>query len=375
MLMSRPSFRAFMHSLLLLAPLATAADPVAPDVLGHWHVEHRRPGISRHALEVEATILPQVGELTFQTRGWEELPDMRCRYHLNTSVDPVVAREDGTGQGNCPATMSFSLSAQGRERIVIDVLDGSLAGEIGLGELALSAILRPLSPEERPMLDVSLDVVGVSSGMTRDEVASVLLDKGYELSQPAGWTENGIEVALDRWVQPGARDDGDTIAVQYSSKVEGSTAEVLVQSIERRWQIPASENMTVASLRRALEAKYGQVNGQDGRATTVWAFGRDGRPATFDGDAACGAGPSFLLPTTFSLGGYRYFEVSTNCVAIIAATIGTAKGDELEASGLLINVVDVDLAARASWRAWATQSEARIRSEIERLDGAAMPDL
>lgn len=231
---------------------------------------------------VEARFHETVGEVKTSVRNLPDLYQGDCIYVLRHQDGQVTESQLAVGMSNadCPRDHGFAFTT---------AQDGTLTltSTPALPEFALSPVMTPPIPDSSTPPE-SFDVLGVSPGMTLEQIEQILVTE-------RGWTaitDRDLEFGTDGWTSlsrlyvkdPEARTQPfetltDAISVGYAAREQGQTGpDTPSVMIMREMNFPETGEGAVSSqtLADALAAKYGVVAAPDVRFSNSRFYDRAG---------------------------------------------------------------------------------------------------
>ena len=370
--------KTFFSIALPLTALPVAAQE-SNNVEGVWFSGFRNN--NRGEIQFELTIIDSVGALAVEGRRWQGYGNGNCNYVFEIDGNTTTSMHLNTASSyndECPTEFPFSASRRDQDTILMQ-LDPSLGSALGgLNEFEMTGGLRPLLDSNRRAEIEGLDILGIETGMTRSEVESVLLDRGFEIvGSPLIRSGDGFTLSSEHWSRNPDNEGQDTdhISLSYSAVIEGVNSPEQLVAISRV-DAPLSP-FSVAAFKNALLEKYGPP----ASVTDDREFLRDGRNANRSQNLECQDGPHQALRFTHStytrFGPIEYNgQFNIYCAAQVDVMVAgdTATGSVRDYS---IKIYDIDMIWEDFWRRWSTQRQLEISQTIEAVRNLSTdaPDL
>lgn len=351
-----------MTAALIGASLSTSVIALANDD-GFFNVSYSDIGF-------ELTQIGGYGELVIKPQGFGKMAYGSCSVNFTRGADGAVIEKTGIIQGSsasCPDTVAFSVEpgAKGMHKIRFTE-GGDLAGK----DFDLFPVLRPMSDEFNVTAPKGFDILGTTIGMSPSEIASTLSADGYSLtegySEKAEYTDGTVRVQ-ELWGKgsegPSYQGPDDSIAVTYNSVMAGQEDSAKVETLGRKWTIPASANLSVANLKKSLADKHGVVTSQfDGR---FYNTAGELQPNAFQ--PVC-SNEIHLQSVTTRLtfpGSGDEFSVSAGCGASVEILVIESYETKGLASMMQVKLNKGDVAYSAFWDNWSKKEEAELKKRYD----------
>jgi len=245
----------------------------------------------------------------------------------------------------------------------------SFAGFKNIPDFTLHEVIRPLGQAERATLPDNFDILGVSLGMTREEIEKNLIDeRGFVVVSQ----DSDLRLHRTHWVaeiityrqgaKNGPRDEVIVAySIRYQDDTEGQDHAIMVR---RESHLGQDSDLTVDVLREALTRKYGPPTEDDNRR-----YGRDGRSIRGGND-----------PIEFCEPGNRH-HVESYFLGISQA-LRSHCGSELDvhietdrSTGFVneykLSLISVDYINDNQWVVIAINIREEIETFLEAMEGAA----
>jgi hypothetical protein len=351
-----------MSAALIGAILSTSVIASANDD-GFFNVNYNDIGF-------ELTQIGGYGELVIKPDGFGKMSYGTCTVNFMRGADGAVAEKTGVIQGSsakCPDSVAFNVEpgANGMYKIRFSE-GGDLAGK----DFDLFPVLRPMSDEFKVTAPKGFDILGTTIGMSPAEINSSLSADGYALvdgyTKKSEYTDGTVRVQ-ELWGKgsegPSYQGPDDSIAVTYSSVMAGQEDSAQVEALGRKWNIPASANLSAANLKKSLAEKHGVVTSQfDGR---FYNTAGELQPAAFQ--AVCSKEVHLQSVTTqLSFpGSSEENSVNAGCGASVEILVIESYETKGLASMMQVKLNKGDVAYGAFWNSWSKKEEAELKKRYD----------
>jgi hypothetical protein len=360
------SFKNIINSAIVVAACSASGHANAGGVDGYWSGGYL-DGVGGQ-IQLELTIINGFGELTYNASNWGELGFAICSYVFAVEADQPLqlTRNSAAGTGDCVEQPSASLS-----RTLPDLLVLSLGNpEFALETAELSGFLRPLDPAEAHGPIPGFDIVGVSPGMTFDEIEQLLLEKDFvfQESNSQAIAYEGFTIEQKAWGR-GADQNGsptDWIFATFTAKKDWMPEELpIATNVGREWLIPESEAISGATMVDTLAKKYGQSSNDINEDRL---FDRSGQ--LLSGAFNCPESVHQPIISNYALRSeVGQEEVQVSCGGVVRAFVGTDMSTG-RANLLKLRLTDPDPVWQDFWSTWSHTEGARIKGVFDGVTGA-----
>lgn len=330
------------------------------DSEGVWFGGYSKGGGSR--IELNLTRIAAFGQLDINFQKWAPLEGfIQCQYVFQIDgLQAAKALLNGSYRdaAECPSDFSIALLRTGPNTLTM-----AFDGAAFLDEAEMNASLRPFRSVDAAVDVAGLDILGLSPGMPRDAVEAALDAAGYELDRQniggtrgRGWTAEAL-IATRRDASPEAP---DFVGVQFTPVFEGENTPQRLELVTRSWEIPATDQLSEVTLRKALTDKYGPA--LDGRDD--WFYGRDGKVLTTFAERkeACVQISLQSIPLTIAIPKWSddRFQVDLGCGPVIQSRI-RSDSRSARAEKLILVLYGPDVTWDSFWQIWS-------RDELQRIE-------
>lgn len=339
------------------------------DLEGVWFGGYRQ-GSSQ--INVELRVLGSIGQLEVKAKKWNPINYGTCEYVFeakNGSIEEIFINSAISNMETCPQQVSLSIS-----RVEPDVINLVLNSYLieGVPEINLSAGLRPIGETDRRSGVNNLDILGISTGMSRNEVETILAEKEFAQMEDETRTGSGTGFKSEVVFYGRQKDeDGefqDIITVAYSADFDDHSQDVKSVIVSRFWSIPDSAKLSVATLREALLEKHGAPASR----YDDWKYKRDGSNI-LDGQRdreVCPAGSVQEMPyIIYGPNQTSRASISPYCGPIIDVGINEDYNTG-RAKGLKISIVDPDTVWSDFWTTWSVDERLELEQKFEAIAGS-----
>lgn len=358
-------------ALLFGATILQAADTA--DVQGYWAGGYTDG--QGGEIQFEMTVIDGVGELKYNASNWGALGFGICEYlfPLENGQPGTVTRNSAAGTGDCLAEPAFTLSRATPDAISLVFKNP----EVALDAVELGGVLRPFDPAAAHAPVAGLDILGIAPGMTFDAIDPVLSEKGYARQEARDNTleYEGYKIAQKVWGrdQDGDGQPEDWVFATFTSERDWATDDTPVATdVGRDWQIPASENVSGATMVDGLAKKYGA------RSNTINEDRMYDRAGAVMADTlSCPEGAHQPITSNYMLDSEQGSEeIAVTCGPILKAYVGS-DSDTGRATWLKLHITDPDPLWDDFWKTWSHGEGARLKSVFDGVTGAtgAAPEL
>lgn len=359
--------KAFLQSCIVSAIVVSPAfAQMNTDVRGYWAGGYTDS--QGGEIQFEMTVIDDVGEFKYNASNWGALGFAICEYvfPVENGIPGALTRNSGAGTGDCLAEPAFTVNRPRAETLVLTVSNP----EIGLDKVELGGILRPFDPAQAHAPVDDLDILGISPGMTLEQITPALEQKEYTRHEDRDRVleYQGFTVEQLAWGK-GADEYGnptDWVFVTFTAKKEWlSDEEPVATNIGREWTIPESDGISGATMVDTLAKKYGPRSNDINEDRL---YDRSGEVIV--GAFSCPEGMHQPLMSNYALASeVGEEEVAVTCGAILNAYVGTDSSTG-RASILKIRLTDPDPIWADFWETWGHNEAARLKSIFEGVTGA-----
>ena len=327
----------------------------------------------------DLTQLGGYGELVVRPEGFGSMGFGECV--VNFSLDetgavkergPVLQRNSAT----CPKNIEWELRTGQDGMYKIKFFEGSnLTG----AEFDLFPVLQPWQEEWATKMPEGYDILGIAPGETRADTEAKLAAEGYEISEADSNTrkfEGGHEQSYVVYGK-GERDYTgyeDQIAITYSTKIAGSDAPERSILLARRWNIPASAKLSIATLMKSLSDKYGQ----GGEVNNAVFYDTAGKVVPNAWELSCDKG-RYLQQVQHELlfaNSNDFVSTRIGCGAAVKVYSSESFDNPGLASALHLTLASPDAAYQDFWQSWSVGEAAQLKERFElQANSAEAPKL
>lgn len=346
---------ALLSAASILPTVASANDD------GFYNVNYNNIGF-------ELTQVGGYGELIVKPQGFGQMGYGACTVNFTRAADGSVdkmAHVIQSSSATCPEELAFSVSpgAKGMYKIAFSK-GGSLTGE----SFELFPVLRPMADEFKVTSPKGFDILGATVGMTKADLQALMKSEGYSASEGHTQTSeytNGTVRIQEMWMK-GEVTNGraeDTISVTYTTVPKDDADSALVETLGRKWNIPASANLSAANLKKSLADKHGAVTSQ----FEARHYDRAGnlKPDAFQPVCA----DDIHLQTVSSYisfpGSGEEISFSPSCGATVDIMVVESFEVKGLASMLQITLKKADVAYAAFWNSWSKNEAEELKKRYE----------
>ena len=338
---------------------------------GFWGGGYRSS--SGGSIRLAMQIVEGVGELKADINNWNNLGYGDCSYYFGSAVDGFTKTFLNTAESleSCPDDLGLKLTRQTDNTMLVEFSNAKM-----LERAELTAGLRPFEDGDRRSPVDSLDILGVRLGMSYDEAAEILTAAGFEESRDSEGLRTSDTYQL-RTVVFGRDMKNqvyqDVVAASLTWEPLGKRENGLIKGISRSWTISPDQNLASATLKSALENKYGP---SDDRYGETRSFDRSGRLS--DSQNYCMKGP--LQDLSYAIDGPRGAQASGRTSPQCGPQLQGRVTDDSrtgKATELRLYLADPDLVWKDFWETWSVGEKERIQTILSSVSGAtgAAPEL
>jgi len=360
-----------MRCRLLLGLLVVVALSVgragANDFDGIWVGGYAPAGAE---ITMQGAIVGQLARFEIEMKRWVGYGERAtCQYYarLDDNAWGELILNLGSSSGECARRGRIGVTRHRPDQVAV-----SLSGLREIPDFTLNEVIRPLGEGERAVLPDSFDILGVSLGMTREEIEKNLIEgrgfvQGSESGNRANKRSNWIaETIIYR--RDTTNGSTDKIIVTYSARRhDGSAGRDVAVMVRRNSHLGWKPNLLVDVLREALTRKYGAPTQDDDRR-----FGRDGQLVGDHADLS-----QFCEPGTrqkvdghpFHLSDYFRSHCGSELDIRIKSQVSTGLVEEY-----WLTLTSVDYLNNGHWLKLAIDMWAEIEAFLEAMEGAATSD-
>jgi len=274
----------FALSLALIASLfasIASAEPIV-DIDGRWGSQWRLKGAGN--LEFIVSNAAGVSEVEVNAMSWQREISGKCKYisrlddaNATTTVHSV------SSSGDCPDITGWTVSRAdaGNLEIVLDE-DHFRLKDVGLDAITLMGASYAVLPSQADKQTPQTDVLGITLGLTPQELASAMAEKGFVERGQKSWVR---EPYKDKY---GTDKFRDTISVTFSEVVPDFDyyGAGTVKSLHRL-NTPATEDtMHVEAMLALVKKKYGAPT-VDSASSYMWGYEHGNINQAFTGSSEC----------------------------------------------------------------------------------------
>lgn len=322
------------------------------------------------------------GELKIEPNGFGDMSYGSCL--VNFTRDETGAVKDMTpvvqqNSAKCPEKVAFVVKPAADGLFQLSFSEGgALKGET----FDLYPVLRPMEDAFKVTAPAGFDIMGMTIGMTRNEVEDKLKSEGFaklegytEVAQYQGYSRSG-EVWGKGTSSINSSDPEDIIGLSYTSVIEGKDIPERVTVMKRTWNIPPSANLSKAVLEKSLAEKHGQP--QSSFDIRIYDRAGELQPNAFQ--PACDAN-IHLQTVTYDLEGVGQSESDSPTSAACGAQVDIMVLEDFQAPGrasqLHLKLIKGDVAYEDFWTTWAPAQETALQQSYEMQAGmnSAAPKL
>lgn len=331
---------------------------------GVWSGGLRVSGNGRNDI-IQATLsqFNEMSKLELNLSGWNDI-FAECTYYSKNYTSFELSLSESSSSGKCLDEVTVSYISSDHQEAVINVLDH-------VDNLPLQALLpNPASMPELREPAKSIDILGISPGISEEEALARVAELGYsELFEP---TESRRiysrgENFTNIW---GFESQPDILTLTILSTVEGN----LVSAVHRAEQFP-SNDVAADPYVRAFSEKYGDHEFRGINYTVRFNYTYDGQPSEYLDSCA-----PRRLPTPTSPGGYTDStsaslmggQLDMNCAYHVAYTLRASDG-LIQSYALLSASPRVDL--MALYPKWVEEQAAALANSISLMSSTTKPEL
>lgn len=355
--------RHILSSVALLGAVGFAGSAALANGDGFYNVSYNDIGI-------ELTQLGGYGELIIKPQGFKTMSYGTCTVNYTRDASGAVAEMATLVQGSsakCPEKVAFSVTPGQKGMFELTFTEG---GDLKGSTFQLFPVLRPRSEVPAIATPKGFDILGLTIGQSRAELEKTLATEGYARVEDYHATDeftNGLTQVYDVWGRGepvlAHLKAADQIAVTYSTTPKGAEDTAVIEALARKWSIPASENISVAVLRKSLDDKHG-----------VTTSGFESRYYTPEGELA----PKAFQPVCSEeihlqsvrvslrlIGGSEELSVSPACGAGVDVMVIESSSVAGLASHLEVKLLKADVAYDGFWKSWSEGETAELKRRYE----------
>lgn len=327
------------------------------------------------------TSIGEVGSLKFETRGWEEFGFGTCEYVFKMeggAHSEIYLNTASNRNASCPDRFSFDVARSGDDTLQFTP-SSEAAAQSQIDTLELQAGVRPWRPEDARASIDAIDILGVTPGMERTEIETILQEAGFEHLDRGTieLTGNGYTQNIDFYGRS-LREDGwptDIISIPWTADKSWDESTPIAMTITRDWSIPEDAKLSIATLKASLQGKYG-IDGT--YPNQILVYDRDGGRLQ-DGRCPRGslqASPYRAPSTRYDRFNAQQQELSPYCGPSVAISTN-ADSATGRATELHITVTDPDEVWRNFWATWSHSEAQRLQDLHDGIAGlrGAGPEL
>jgi hypothetical protein len=357
---------------LLVLWALSAGSARADNFNGVWFRQYDGP---TGKVTLKAELVSDVGRFELELIDWPRYGRRStCRYYVwlgdiasgeyIASAGAEMILNSGSSSDDCVRRGQVSLTRDSYEQIEV-----SLEGLEEVPDLLLYEVVRPLGDWEWATLPENFDILGVSLGMTREEIEKNLIDeRGFVVvsQKPdlklhkTNWIAETI--TYRRSAENGPRDE---VIVAYSTRYYDEPEEqdhaIMVRRESHLGRYP---NLTADVLREALTRKYGPPTEGDDRR-----YGRDGRSVRRGDDPV-----EFCEPgNRDDLGGHyfgRFQAFQSHCGSELDVYIETDRSTGF-VEEYQLTLTSVDYINNNRWMVRAVGIWMEVKAFLEAMESAA----
>jgi hypothetical protein len=351
-----------MSAALIGASLSTSAIASANDD-GFFNVSYNDIGF-------ELTQIGGYGELIIKPQGFANMGYGSCTMNFTRGGDGALLEKAAVIQGSsavCPEAVAFSVEPGAKGMYKIRFTEG---GDLAGKDFDLFPVLRPMSDELKVAAPKGFDILGTTIGMSRAQIQSSLSADGYVLaenySEKSEYTDGTVRVQ-ELWGKgsegPSYQGPDDSIAVTYTTVMAGHEDSAQVEALGRKWNIPASANLSVANLKKSLADKHGAVTSQfDGR---FYNIAGELQPKAFQ--PVCSKEIHLQqVNTRLTFPGLGdEFSTSAGCGASVDILVIESYETKGLAGMMQVKLNKGDIAYGAFWDNWSKKEEAELKKRYD----------
>lgn len=358
----RLRFHSLSKSSALCAALLACSGAAARAEDGYFNVSYNDLGIT-------LTQVGGYGELIVAPNGMGDMGYGECV--MNFSRDEAGGLKEKAAvvtkySATCPESFAFSVAPGEGGLYKINFTEGgALAGQ----SFDLYPVLQPMRDAFKVTAPKGFDILGMTVGMTRDEMEGLLEAEGFAKSEGDSEVKeftNGAKQAFEVWTK-GASDliDGrpeDVIGITYSAVSEGAGPEV-AEAVSREWDIPKSAKLSVANLKKSLEEKHGPSSSiGDARY-----YDRQGEPKPEAFQLVCDETMHLQsVEVARQMPGTGYLDtVSAACGAKVDIMVMESFDVPGQASKLLVALLKGDVVYEGFWNSWSAAEGKALAERFE----------
>jgi hypothetical protein len=262
--------RRLLLGLLVLWALS-AGRASANDFDGIWSGGYAPAG---GKITMQAEFVGDLARFEIEMRKWVGYGERAtCQYYvrLDNNAWGTLILNSGSSSNKCAREGRISITRHNMDQVVV-----SLSGLKEIPDFTLDEVIRPLGDDELTTLPDNFDILGVSLGMTRQEIEKNLIEKrGYVLV-----SHDRLTIRKANWIaeirtyrQGTGNAANDEVIIGYSARNRGvSGSQSFAVAVRRGSVLGRESKLTVDVLRQALTRKYGAPTKADDRR-----YGRDGK--------------------------------------------------------------------------------------------------
>jgi hypothetical protein len=296
-----------------------------------------------------------------------------CQYYARLDIvsgDYVVNAEaeiilnSGSSSDDCVQRGRVSLTRDDWDYIKV-----SLEDLVEIPDLLLHEMIRPLDDWERAILPDNFDILGVTLGMTREEIEQNLIDeRGFVVVSQ----DSDLRLHRTHWIaeiiiyRQGAKNGPrDEVIVAYSIRHQDDTErQEHAIMVRRESHLGQDSDLTLNVLRLALTRKYGPPTEDENRR-----YGRDGRSVRSGDDPIEFCEPGNRHPVrSYFLGLSQALQ--SHCGSELDVDIKTDRSTGLVREYQL-RLISVDYINNHQWTLRAIGIWMEIEAFLEAMEGAA----
>jgi len=326
-------------------------------------------GKERGEVTIKAEFVGEVARFKIEFKSWPGYGETaNCRYYarLDDNVRGELILSPEYSSNDCAPRGRVGIARHRLEQITV-----SLSGLMDIPDFTLDERVRPIGEWERATLPENFDILGVSLGMTREEIEKNLIEgRGFVLALGDRVTFRYYDFVSEMITYHRSSEIGtnDEVIVAYSIRHSDAPKEQDYATLVRRQsRLGRGPKLTVDALRQALTRKYGAPTRGDDRR-----YDREGGLVDDHHDPMqfCEAGARQKIIDHY-FGRSRTFQ--SHCGSELDVDIDT---DRL--TGLVdryqLTLSSVDFLNNSDWVYQALNMAVEAETFLEAMEGAATSD-
>lgn len=274
-------FATFIGAFMLLAGVAQAE--TLADINGQWAAKWGNYQMGN--ITITARNAGKISEVQLEAKNWLTEDNYRCTFisrlddaGATTEINLVTAWV----RKECPTLTGWSFSRDQDTQLTITFANDEVRlKEAGLDVAGLYAQARAPLPSEVDDVVPPVDIIGVTLGMTPEQLNEHLVAKGFE-KNGAIYTRGEFTNTIN-----GRKDYEDKITPTWAGVYEGMhyPGAGTLKKVERYSKVDSSKSMHIDVMRDGVRQKYGDP--VKVKSATVWAYKHGALDVPISDQKAC----------------------------------------------------------------------------------------